>query len=345
MKIPFSKKPTESPAAQALTPQQGELPPKVETRAATPTPPQEKVDRDVGPHSGTGNAAQVDRRNAIADSLDQERIAEGLDIDPGEKAPVKVAEPEPDADDAAHEPTADAPVAEPVVAAEPEKAPEDPDITLKVNGRDVTKKRSVWLTDAAKVESADQYLQASKDAARIALKGEPSKLDVQPEKSKDLRALARAIQVGTEDEAEQALRQLVEGQPSATPDVAQLVDQRLSLRDEKAKFDAEYADVLSDPNLRSLVLTNDEKLAKDEPELPFPQRWRKAGEAVREWKKGLAPTSSAPLVDKAARKAEVAPVPTAAGRQAPKQDDEGTDDPQAVIAEMAKKRGQGHVQH
>ena len=96
---------------------------------------------------------------------------------------------------------------------------------------------------------------------------------------------------------------------------------------------------------RKLVLERDSKLAQDEPNLGYTERLKRVGDEIRGWKQKVV-EKSAPKVDKEARKAQVAPVPAAAGRQQGMEDEEADDTPEAVIARMAKARGQGRsIQH
>src|SRR5688572_20345858 len=93
---------SDSPAGKVLVPQETALPVKVDP---APVP-----HREIGPAIGTGNEAQVDRRNMIADAVDEARVAEGLEIDSGE--PVVKEKPKAAPVEAAPEAEAEAEPAE-----------------------------------------------------------------------------------------------------------------------------------------------------------------------------------------------------------------------------------------
>lgn len=263
------------------------------------------------PGVGSGNEDAIARRNAIADAADDARKDDFAEV----------------GDDVPREPSPDTEV------------PDDVQVTvypkIKVNGQDVDITPEL-IEKTQKIASGDAYLQAAsqsvKTAAELALSS-----DGQESVETDYRALAKALQMGTEEEAEQALRELSKTKPSKTPDVSQLVRSELTLRDAKAKFDEDYKDVLTDPYLAKLVSEKDKEYYEADPSLQYDKRWRKAAEEVRTWAKGFKGVSS---LDKAARKALVAPVPTAAGRQTQVEEEEGEDSPESVIAMMAKARKQ-----
>lgn len=287
-----------------------------------------RPDDKPGSTIGNGNQDAIDRRNAIADAADETRKEDLVDI---EDVPRET------------------PVEEPEVTAAPDtnKIPDDTQvieepvkIKVPVNGKMVEMTQDELIASAAKVASADEYLRLSKEsvesAARLALSPTGDETDTE---ETDFRALAKALQIGTEEEAEQALRKLAQAKPSKTPDVSQLVDERLTLREEKAKFEEEYKDVWEDPQLRKLVIERDKELYAEDKNSIDLVRWRKAAGDIREWKKGYLKVDDSPQ-SKAARKAQVAPVPTASGRKVEPAEDEGEDNPATVIAEMAKARKQ-----
>lgn len=279
---------------------------------------------------GTENKEKLDRINAIADGADSLREAELSDIqDDGSVVPRETSTVQ------TEEPTDDTPPDDTQVFEPPKK------FKLKVGGKDIELTEEEVIARAQKVENADEYLrtasQSVKTAATLALSEQDEPVKV------DRKALVRAIQMGTEDEAEQALSQLFETlQPPKTPDVAEVVDSRLAAREAKAKFDEDYKDLLADPVLSKLVRDKDAELYEADKSLPYSERWRKAGDEVRTWAKsqGIKSVTS----DKAARKALSTTVPTASGRHVQVQEEEESDAPQDVIAKMAKNRGQA-LQH
>lgn len=346
--------------------------PKNQAPAEEPAEPGRQV--GGGSTYGTGNDDMIARRNVIADGVDAARDGDLVDIeDDGESAEARRIRTDPE-----NEGLSDADIAARVSAqnrgegGDNEKKPPDdtqaddgddeasaqthtrsgdhPDltrpITRKVNGKDVTHTLEDWLTIAQKVESGDEHLRAAgeavRNAAELALSGNADE-PAEDEKEK-ARALARAIQMGTEDEATQAVLYLYKPRPSATPDVKVIVKQELSARDAvkaKAEFEQENQDLFADEKLTALVFEEDKKLHAANPDMPYTERWQKAAGNVRDWAKGSGLLKSS----KAARKAQVTTVRTAAGRQQPVDDQEPSDAPSDVIAEMAAKRGQTATAH
>jgi len=296
-------------------------------------PKQELHVRDIGPAVGNQNKDMIDRRNMIADAADTIRAQEFTEPDGG------TPPDDTQVDDVPHETHAEDEDKTEVVDAKPKA--ETKTYKIPVNGKMREFTEDQLIASASKVESADEYLRLSKESAKnwsteaLSQKDEPSTVE------EDYRALAKALQVGTEEEAEQALRDLVEkttAKLSKTPDVSQVVRSELTLRDEQAKFEDEFKDLKADPNLWKLVMDKDLELSKADAETPYSERWRKAASEVRDWAKGFKTIPT----DKAARKAQVAPVPTAASRQSAVTEDEGPDD-STYIQQLAEKRGLGRA--
>src|ERR1035437_8081484 len=162
---------------------------------------------------GTGNDARLALLNAINDQNDLERADEFQNVNDdgsteafvvkapdGTTAPL-VDETKPDAEAQA---VIDALAAE--SGAEAPTLSEPQLITRKVNGKDVTRSLDDWLAVASKVEAADQFL-AEASRLRNEQAQVPTKADPEPSVDDDL-ALARAIQMGSEEEAVAALRTL-----------------------------------------------------------------------------------------------------------------------------------------
>jgi len=282
----------------------------------------------------TENDSMLARRNEIADNLDNLRGSDLQDTD-GVSVMPRPAQEE---DEGATEPGEEEPT-ERVEAAKAEPAKHK----IKVNGREMELTWDEILERAQKVESADQYLQLASESVRNAGKlASPPKED-EPEKvEEDDLALARALQMGSEEDAAKAIRRLRAKPSEVTPDVLpRLVDERLKFLKAVESFQAEYKDYLEIPSLNKRAQEIDAQLAEREPSLPYDQRLKRVGEAVRKEALSVVQKFASPKTDKAARKASVAPVPSAAGRQAPMGDDEGEESTEKTIAEMAKSRGQG----
>lgn len=271
------------------------------------------------------NNERLNRRNMIADSADEFRSGDMDDIDGGRP----VNDDRDDEDDGTATQAAEA---------------ESPRHKIKVNGKELELSYEELVQRAQKVESADEYLrhasESVKNATKLALsvQDEPKQMD-----EEDL-ALARAIQMGSEDEAVQAIRKIKSRPSDVTPDaVARVVDERLSFQRAAEWFNNEYKELLTDSNLKKLVLERDAELAQLEPQTAYMDRLRRVGDEIRGWNGQRAGTLK---VDKAARKAQMASVPSGAARQNTGANEESDDSPESVIALMAKSRGQARsVQH
>jgi hypothetical protein len=283
---------------------------------------------------GNDNERKLSRREEIADNADKARADDLTDVD---DTPIQARKEELEEEEVKEEPKEE-PKAEPKVE-EPRK------LKLKVGGKEIELTEQEVIERAQKVEQADEYLrtasEAVKNASRLAL---PPKVDEPVKVEEDDLQLARRLQMGSEEEAAQAIRTLRARSPGVTPDVvAKVVDERLSFQRAAEWFNGEYKDLLSDPLLKELIYKRDADLAQAEPNLGYSERLKRVGDEIRAWKEKVAPPVK---TDKEARKAQVAPVPAAAGRQAGPEDEEADDSPESIIAKMAKARGQGRpVQH
>jgi len=271
------------------------------------------------------NNERLNRRNMIADSADEFRSGDMDDIDGGRP----VNDDRDDEDDGTVTQQA-----------------EDTNLLhkVKVNGKELQLSYEELVQRAQKVESADEYLRHASESVKNATKLALSTQDEPKQMDDDDLALARAIQMGSEDEAVQAIRKIKSRPSEVTPDaVARVVDERLSFQRAAEWFNNEYKELLTDPNLKKLVLDRDAELAQLEPQTAYMDRLRRVGDEIRGWNGQRAGT---PKVDKAARKAQVASVPSGAARQNTGANEESDDSPESVIALMAKSRGQARsVQH
>jgi hypothetical protein len=307
---------------------------------------------------GTGNDARIALLNSIGDSADEIRAEDFADInDDGSTSEFKIQRADGEQEDLTPEP-------ETLPTEEPEPDATAQMITRKINGKMVTKSLEEWLVSASKVEAADEYLQ---DAARTRKESmqEPATPAPQPEPRRpdpqvvaaQQRAervkLARAIQMGTEDEAVAALEQLqnMARTPTLTvEDVGRVTDERLKFNTAITNFNKEFADLVSNPELHRMVLQADAELIRNGDKRPYAERYTEVGKAVRGWRDDLiksvapAPTAEQPapasLDQRRAAKAAAPKTPTAASKiaQTPVDDDQD-EDVGSVIASMAKARG------
>jgi hypothetical protein len=234
---------------------------------------------------------------------------------------------------------------------------------IKVNGRELELSTEELIARAQKVEAADQYIA---DAARIRREAEAlaqqqhtQQQAVTPrgptpaELLEERRALVRAIQMGTEEEAMNALEKLQ--QPSrpalSADDLARTVDERLTFKDAVSKFETTYSDITGDPMLLQLALQKDQQLLAAGDKRGYWDRYNEIGTELRNWKQSLVPKTDPAVAAQAAadqaaisktqRKAAAASTPNTASARAPavKTEDEGEDSVSDVIASIAKARG------
>lgn len=247
--------------------------------------------------------------------------------------------------------------------------PPEPVVTkIKVNGVEVELTPEL-IAKAQKVASADSYMEEAAAALRrvTAPAPTPSALppspeDVEAARLEEERALVRAIQVGTEDEALVALRKIRGSSASSlTPDqVAAITDERVAFKEAINWFNGEFKDLVSDPRLHKIVQDTDAQLVEAGDKRTYRERYEAIGTDVRKWRDSViaaaapkppppappaapTPPAPAPLADKLARKAAAPSIPTLASarsvRAADPDDDNSPEDASKVIAQMAKSRG------
>lgn len=210
---------------------------------------------------------------------------------------------------------------------------------LKVNGKVVELSLEEVIARAQKVESADQYLSEASRIRTDALRQQhptPSP-DTSAQSVEDDLALVRAIQMGSEEEAVQAIRKLKT--PSVKPDeLGSLIDERMSFQTAVSRFQTEYTDIFSDPILRQVALSKDADLVAQGDGRPYWERYQSIGNEVREWVGTVRKTDS--VAGKQQRKASVTQITPAASRVASQPQEETDESVADVIAQMAKTRGQ-----
>lgn len=297
---------------------------------------------------GTGNDERIARLNAIADQADSERSEDFANVnDDGTTEPFQVesksSTEQADKEQAEQEPAAATPAEEPVA----EKR-----YKIKVNGKELELTESELIARASKIEAADDYLRRAKERAapEPELPAGPTPEELQRRQDEEDRALVRAIQMGTEEEAAAALRKLRE-QASARPslsrdDVSRTIDERLAFNTAIEKFSSEYADVWTDPILKKIALDRDAQLLTQGDQRTYWDRYSQIGEEIRTWRQSLVPAAAKQedpaLAEKEQRKASAPKVPVAASAKTKPvkvEEDEIDDAPSSVIANMAKSRG------
>lgn len=301
---------------------------------------------------GTGNDARLARMALIADSADREREDEFMDIvDIDKGLTEKFVAPHLEEDEEAKAVREDeeseaarnaaAVAAEAREAAAAGQAPVLP--RLKVNGVD-TELTPELIAKAQKIASADVYLS---EAARLRtdLAGRQAQVaaPVNAQQGEDLVALARAIQMGSEEEAVEAIRKLQKAGPSQD-DIARTVDERVLFNSALSQFRTNYADITGDPILNRLALDADDRLVKSGDTRPYHERYTAIGNELRAWVNGKTGAAQAAPVaaqaDKTARKAAASGAPvTASAKTSSSVQEEKEESVSDVIAQMAAKRG------
>jgi hypothetical protein len=220
---------------------------------------------------------------------------------------------------------------------------------IKTNGREMILTEAQMIERAQKVESADQYLA---EAARLRQeqlrKNQVSESDPVTKQSVDEEdlALARAIQMGSEEEAVAALRTIRKAQsPSLTQDdIAKTIDERLTFNEAISEYRKNYSDVVSDPILNQLALDMDKKLIAEGDTRPYAERYQVIGDSIRKWADGMAkaraPAPPASGTEKLVRKAAATQTPKAASQKTVSSvEEEAEETPSSIIAGIAKSRG------
>jgi hypothetical protein len=298
---------------------------------------------------GTGNDKRLAFMDQIADANDESRADELANVnDDDTTEPFKVEKAKTEEETIEEELPLDNP--------NPTEKPETRKYKIKVNGKELELSEEELIARAQKVESADEYLRTAKQQAAPkptpeAPKG-PSAEEAQRQEAEELLLAARAIQMGSEEEAVAALRKVVQkassARPSFTPDdVSRTIDERLAFNTAINDFSEKYEDIWTDPTLKSLAFQRDAQLLKEGDARPYAERYAAVGEEIRTWKASLI-ASAAPKAEekteeqtKLERKASAPKAPVAASAKAKPapQEEEVDDSPSAVIANMAKTRG------
>ena len=215
-------------------------------------------------------------------------------------------------------------------------------VKIKVNGVEKEVTLEELITNAQKVEAADQYLaEAARLRNELAAQRKPSDEDAskqQQEVDSDL-ALARAIQMGNEEEAVAAIRKIKSAGPSQD-DLTRTIDERLTFNEAIAKFRTDFSDVAGDQYLNKMAQDMDTELIKGGDKRSYDARYTEIGTKLRGWVASKAPKTEPQQNDKQARK-EAAPVTPAAasGKAASSIEEEKDESTSEVIANMAKQRG------
>jgi hypothetical protein len=320
---------------------------------------------------GTENDKRLALYNEIADRNDAARSDEFTEFDddgnPVESEGEETEEPEvgEESGEEVEEEQEEEPP-KPEVKVERKKAPKNkkepvedltnvpPKYKITVNG--VEKELSVdeLIARAQKVESADDYLREAvnlnnqaKSLVKPATKTEET--TDQPEVD-DEAALARALQMGSEDEAKAAIRKLRSSGPSKD-DLDRTIDERLTFKQAVDWFAGEYKDIVSDPLLSQVAMNQDNILRSQGDKRGYRDRYKAIGDGIRDWLKSKAPVTEEPEAEvkeetvdipptRKAKKAAAPSVPKPASTKVTEPVEEETEESASdTIAKMAQARG------
>lgn len=211
---------------------------------------------------------------------------------------------------------------------------------VKVNGQDREFTEAELIERASKAEAADQRFQEAARLKREAeeLKQASQKAPAEPEVTDDDLALARALQMGSEEEAAKVIKKMRSAPTLNEDGIVRKIDERLTFQSSVQRFQTEYPELFKDPNLSKLVAIKDEELVKNGDTRSYYDRYKSIGDEMRSWLGTVKPAS-----EKQERKASIVTLKTAAGRVVEKTDEDEEQSTSDTIANMAKARGQQYA--
>ena len=306
-----------------------------------------QVDEDTGDTIGTQNDARLAMYNKIADSTDTGRASDFMNINDDDTLEKFEA---PIGDEDAPIGDEDAPIEEVAPAEEEEVVAAPTKYRIKVNGREMDLTMEELIARAQKVESADQYIAEARAAAKKeAAPPQQSQEEIARLQAEDDLALARAIQMGSEEEAVAAIRKIKTSGPSINPDdLTRTIDERLNFQEAINWFNTEYEEIKSDPILDRMAIDMDAQQRAAGDSRSYTERYKEIGENIRNWLKSKTP--EAPVVDaippvdtrgtKETRKASTPATPKPASAKVQKVEEEEKEESAAdIIRSMAQSRG------
>lgn len=340
-----------------------------------------KVNEQTGEVEGTDNDARVARLNAIANRNDSDRASELRDIDDldagltsefkvedetDEQREAREAALQNASDDDGQAAAALAQAAQeanqqgagtPAIGqpAQPAQAAAPVKHKVKLGNREVELTTEELIQRATQVEDANQHLaeaQRLRDEAQSASRQAPgSAEDQEKERRERLRQRVRAIQMGSEDEAMEALEQMERGD-GASMDAATLshaIDERMAFQTAVAWVQDEYKDLFKDERLKGMFLQEELRLVKEGDRRPYKDRYKAIGDGLRSWvgqfKPALGEGAKPAPADLDARReakrsaSDKAPPASAAQRANLDEDEDTPENTSSVIKKMADARG------
>lgn len=276
--------------------------------------------------------------------------ASGADEGAGETEEQREAREQAEAEAAAAEAASDADT-----AASPSTA-DDQLVTLIVDGKEVQKPLSEVL-DAGKrylqkdMTADERLVEATrilKEAKELNTGKATQPAEARPSNpvqgDDDDAALARAIQLGSDDEARAAISKLRNGGRVDDQSITSMIDARIEFREAAAWVQSTYKDLLEDPVLGGIFMQKEAEARGAGDKRSYRDLYTEIGDGLRKWKEGLVPKQN-PIQDKNDRKATVTVIPTAnavapVNRDEVDPDEADAGDTQAFIAEQRRRRGQ-----
>jgi hypothetical protein len=234
-------------------------------------------------------------------------------------------------------------------AGEGQDAPEEKLIDGVKHYLVLTTKGEKWVTFpqlrsmAQKGESADEALQRANDAVTRAtqLALAPREEPGDEEGSLDVESILSSAVMG-DREAIKTLSTLIKSKPSKTPDVSREVAQAIATQRAVQAAENEQKDIFSNPVLVPIFRARLTAVAQAEPDLTISAAYKKAGDVVRRDFAPMLKKDDRPL-SKGERKRTLVTPPAPASRQVQRRDEEGEENPQSVIDQIAKSRGQNRA--
>ena len=192
----------------------------------------------------------------------------------------------------------------------------------------------------ARLAEATRLLKEAQQAKQIQ---RPSEEDVAARRASEdaeISQIVRAIQTGTEEEAAQALRYLMERQRTTPEQIATTTEAQVQAilvqRETQSKFATSFPEVVKDQRLYSLAAQEvQRRLDSGEPNSW--ETYEAAGKEIESWFKIQRPDNS--MQAKADKKREVVNLPSA-GSKVPTKPDEKPETTQDILNELRKSRKQ-----
>jgi len=317
-------------------------------QSSEPQVPERQVSGVTDPESEF-NKSRLAQLEEISEKNSEERkqYAEYHGINPPEEeAPAEEPEEPEEVEAQAEE------AEKPEEQEETEGQPAERMVKIKVDGREQEVPESKILEEGRramqKEVAADKRLQEATELLRQAKEqfgqmAQPSA----PKQTRDLSRmddleLARRIQMGTEDEAAEAVAVMRDRETVSPDNVASMVESRVLAKLKFEEVRNEYSDVLDDHYLQQLAVMEDQRMiAEGDSRMPH-ERLPDIAKTLREWRgpKSTGKVVVGDLEQRRSAKAAAASIPSAHGKKSAAQSEQKPQTREQIIEEMRKARGQ-----